>query len=66
MQIHHVVRLHVVINHLIHIIQVTRQVIVVDGHVMQDIIRMEVAVHHVLYDSGVVLELMYVMVVEIL
>ena len=64
MQIHHVVRLHVVINHLIHIIQVIREVIAVDGDVMPHTIRMEVAVHHVLYDSGVVHDLIHVMVVE--
>ena len=44
MQTHHVVRQHVQINQIIHTIQVMHQVIVVSGHVMIDIQRVEIVV----------------------
>ena len=42
-----VVVVHVRINHRIHIIQVMEMEMLVDGHVMRDIIRMEIHVQHV-------------------
>ena len=45
MLIHHVVRLHVQIDLVIQAIQVTQVVIVVIGHVIQIIIKNEVAVY---------------------
>jgi len=49
-----VVVVHVQINHHhVQHIQVHEQVITVVGHVMHDVIRMEVHVHHVLQDIQV-------------
>ena len=48
-----VVVVHVRINHRIHIIQVMEMEMLVDGHVMRDIIRMGIHVQHVRVDIQV-------------